>query len=222
MHARGVRDLYVPSDRSDDWILDDRLTNEILNVFGDQQVLPAYERMLAATPERDADPAGIESLPGGLQTWETDVTEDDQYWDPFREDYADMPRDPQELLNWYRQHLSSPDDWYLFHTIGRYLSTDVMPSDLRAASLRALGLIPGVDVAGSTGSVTTLRMSAALSEGNEFGDLLVSELDIDTSTGRIVGSREIYPHRSTKLLPRGMPWVSWKVDVSIVEVAPAP
>ncbi len=222
VHARGVRDLYVPSDRSDDWILDDRHTNEILNVFGDQQALPAYERMRAAVPDRDSDPRGIEALPGGLQIWEPDLVEDDQYWDPFRKDYPDMPRDPEQLLDWYRQHLSSTDDWYLFHTIGRYLSTDVMPSDLRAASLRALGLISGVDVSGSTGSVTTLQISAALSEDNEFGDLLVSELDIDTSTGRIVGGREIYPHRSMRMLPAGLPWMSWIIDVSVVEVAPEP
>lgn len=220
--AQGVRDLYVPSDRSDDWILDDRYANEVLDVFGDPAALPAYERLIAAFPERDADPGGIESLPAGLQTWDPDTAEDDQYWDPFRDDYADMPRDPQQLLNWYREHLSSSDDWYMFQAIGRYLSTDVMPADLRAASLRALGLLSGVDVAGANGAVTTLQMPVPLSDGNEFGDLLISELDIDTSTGRIVGSRETYPHRSTEILPAGLPWVSWKIDVTVVDEAPQP
>lgn len=222
VHAQGIRDLYVPSDRSGDWILDDRYSNEVLNVFGDQRALPAYERLVEAVPESDADPGGIETLPSGLQSWDPSTTDDDQYYDPFRKDYGDMPRDPQQLLDWYRQHVGSTDDWYLFQVIGRYLSTDVMPADLRAASLRALGFLSGVDVAGTVGSVATLHMPATLDEGNEFGDLLVSELDIDTSTGRIVGSRETYPHRSTDLLPAGMPWASWKIEVTVVDEAPHP
>ncbi len=222
VHAQGIRDLYVPSDRSGDWILDDSHTNEVLNVFGDQDVLAAYERLIAAAPERDADPGGIESLPAGLQVWAPDTTADDRYWDPFRGDYPEMPRDPQQLLNWYQQHVYSTDDWYLFQVIGRYLSTDVMPADLRAASLRALGLLSGIDVAGTTGSVTTLQMPVELGEGSGFGDLLVSELDIDTTTGRIVGSREIYPLRATDLLPAGLPWVSWTIDVTVVDEAPRP
>ena len=226
VYAQGLRDLYVPSDRSTNWILDDRHTNDVLNVFGDQDALPAYERLIEAAPERDADPGGIEALPSGLQSWDPTRADDDQYWDPFRENYDEMPRDPQQLLDWYRQYMHSTnaatDDWYLFQVIGRYLSTDVMPADLRAASLRALGFLRGVDVAGTVGTVTTLQLPAALGEGNEFGDLLVSEIDIDTSTGRIVGSRETYPHRSTDLLPAGLPWVSWKIDVTVVDEAPRP
>ena len=221
IRAQGVRDLYVPSNRSDGWILDDRFTNEALNVYGAPEALPAYERMVAAFPERDADPGGIESLPAGLMTWSPDTADDDQYWDPFRDDYADMPRDPQKLLTWYEKHLSSSDDWYIFQAIGRYLSTDVMPADLRASSLRVLGLLSGVDVAGTTGSVTTLELPTKLGKGGPFGDLLVSQLDVDTSTGRIIGSRELYPARSTELLPAGLPWASWRIDVTVVDEAPA-
>jgi len=223
VHARGSRDLYVPSDRSNDWILDDRTTNEVLAVYGDDRTLPAYERMVAAHPQRDADPGGLDALPGGMQEWDPDFDDDDQYWDPLRESYDEMPRDPQDLLGWYRENLTtSSDDWYLFQAIGRFLSTDVMPADLRAASLRVLGLLGGVDVARTVDGVTTLEMPAQLDEGGEFGDLLVSELDIDTSTGRIVGSREVYPHRGTDLLPAGIPWVSWHVEVAVVDEAPAP
>ena len=224
IHTRGIRDLYVPSDRSGSWILDDRSENEVLDVWGDPQALEAYERLTDAYPERDADPAGIELLPAGLQSWDPDMTEDDQYWDPLRPFYDQMPREPEQLLAWYRQQFSSTstDDWYMFQAIGRYISTDVMPADLRAASLRVLGYLQAVDVTGTTGTITTVAMTTPLSEGGEFGDLLVSELDIDTSTGRIVGIRESYPHRATDLLPAGVPWASWKIEVTVVDEAPTP
>lgn len=223
IHTRGIRDLYVPSDRSADWILDDRFANEVLDVYGDPDALPAYERLVEAYPERDADPGGIESLPAGLQTWMDDTTDDDAYWDPFREYYDEMPRDPQQLLGWYRQHLTtSSDDSYVFQSIGRYLGTDLMPADLRAASLRVLGLLSGVDVARTAGPITTLEMPTRIGDGGEgeFGDLLVSELDIDTTTGRITGVRETYPHRSTDMLPAGIAWAAWEIQVTVVDEAP--
>lgn len=223
VHARGVRDLYVPGDRADDWILDDRFVNEVLDVFGDPAALAAYEGLVQELPERDADPGGIERLPGGLQMWDPDDTNDDAYYDPFRESYEEMPRDPAQLLGWYREHLStSDDDSYLFSAIGRYLSTDLMPADLRAASLRVLGLLSGVDVERTEGVVTTLALRTDLGEGSGFGDQLLSAIDIDTSTGRIVGIRESYPHRSTALLPAGLPWASWVIEVSVVDEAPQP
>lgn len=224
VHVRGIRDLYVPSDRSEDWILDDRFTNEILDVWGDPASLDAYQSLVAEYPERDADPGGIEKLPAGLQDWMPDTTDDDEYYDRYREFYDQMPRDPQQLLGWYRRQLASGGggDWYVFQTIGRSLSTNLMPADLRAASLRVLGLLSDVDVARTVGSITTLELPADLSEGGEFGDLLVSELDIDTSTGLIVGSRESYPHRSSSLMPAGVPWASWVIEVTVVDEAPEP
>lgn len=219
---RGSRDLYVPSDRTGDWVLDDRSPTEIVNVVGKPGTLAAYERLTAAYPESDADPGGIETLPGGLQEWDPKITDDDRYWDPFRESYDDMPREPQALLAWYREHLYTDDDWAVFQGVGRYLASDVMPADLRAASLHVLGLLNGVDVAGTSGNVTTLTMPMRMEKEADFGDLLVSELDIDTSTGRIVGSRESYPNHKSDLWPAGTPWVSWKIDVTVVDQAPTP
>ena len=222
LFVRGIRDLYVPSDRTDDWVLDDRAPNEVVDVVGDPGTLAAYERLRAKFPESDADPGGIDALPGGLQEYEPNTTEDDRYWDQFRESYDDMPREPHALLAWYREHLFDEDDWVIFQSVGRTLSSDVMPADLRAASLHVLGLLNGVDVAGTAGNVVTLEMPVQMEENADFGSLLVSELDIDTSTGRIVGIRESYPNHTTELWPAGVPWVSWKVDVSVVDRAPTP
>ncbi|MDQ0726458.1 hypothetical protein [Microbacterium sp. W4I20] len=223
VHARGIRDLYVPGDRTQDWILDDRVPNEVVDVFGDPETLPAYERMVEAYPERDADPGGIERMPAGLQEWDPNTDSDDRYFDSFRESYDEMPRDPAQLLAWYRDHLqTSEDDSYVFSAIGRYLSTDLMPADLRAASLRVLGLLGGVDVGKTVGTVTTLELRTELDEPNGFGDQQLAEIDIDTATGRIVGIRESYPHRSTTLMPAGLPWASWTIEVTVVDEAPQP
>lgn len=245
VHARGVRDLYVPSDRTEDWILDDRATNEVLEVWGDPRTRAAYDQMAemsALPPGTDADPAGIRALPQGADgsaahestpqitpspgTVDSEVSappvDEAGYYDRFRPFYDEMPRDPQQLLSWYRENLgTSSDDWYVFQSIGQGLRTNLMPRDLRAASLRVLGLLSDVEVAATNGTITTLALPAQLGAGG-FGDLLVSELDIDTSTGQIVGIRETYPHRSTSLMPEGVPWVSWQIEITVVDEAPAP
>lgn len=223
IRARGVRDLYVPSDRSEDWILDDRSVNEVLDVYGDQAALPAYRKMIEKYPESDADPGGLEALPGGLQSGDPDMTGDDRFYDWFHDQYDEMPRDPAQLLTWYTQHLSTSDEEsYLFSVIGRYVSSDLMPADLRAASLQVLAMLGGVDVAGTNGSVTTLELRTAIGPGSDLGDELVQQADIDTTTGRVTGYRETYPDRSTSVLPADVPWVTWSIEVSVVDAAPQP
>lgn len=223
IRAQGVRDLYVPSDRSGDWILDDRQTNEVLDVYGDPAALPAYQRMVEHYPERDADPGGIEALPGGLQSGDPDTTDDDEFYAWFHEQYDEMPRDPGQLLSWYRQHLStSDDDSYIFSTIGRVLSSDLMPADLRAASLQVLALLGGVDVAQTRGDVTTLELRTEIGPGSDLGDEFVQQADIDTSTGRITGYRESYPNRPASVVPADVPWAAWSIEVGVVDVAPQP
>ncbi len=223
IRAQGIRDLYVPSDRAGDWILDDRFANEVLDVYGDPVALSAYQRMVERYPERDADPGGMEALPGGLQSGDPETTDDDEFYAWFHEQYDEMPRDPAQLLSWYRQHLStSGEDSYIFSTIGRVLSSDLMPADLRAASLQVLSLLGGVDVAETRGDVTTLELRTVIGPGSDLGDELVQQTDIDTTTGRIIGYRELYPHRSTSVLPAGIPWATWTIEVTVVDEAPEP
>ena len=245
VHVRGVSDLYVPGDRTGDWIADDRTANEVLDVWGDSRVRAAYDEMaeLAALPPgTDADPAGIRALPQGADRNRSNAStpqvtpspgapgsevsappvNEVGYYDRFRPFYGEMPRDPQQLLDWYRDQLQTSDDWYLFQSIGQGLQTNLMPRDLRASSLRVLSLLNNVDVTATNGSITTLALSSSLGLDGEFGDLLVSELDLDTSTGQIVGGRETYPHRRTSLVPARIPWASWQIEMTVVDEAPAP
>ncbi|MBO9625647.1 MAG: hypothetical protein J7484_04655 [Microbacterium sp.] len=79
-----------------------------------------------------------------------------------------------------------------------------------------------MDVATTTGSVTTLELRTALGEGSDLGDEFVQQVDIDTESGRIVGYRDSYPSRSTRALPADVPWTSWSIEVSVVDAAPQP
>lgn len=246
VHVRGVRDLYVPGDRTEDWILDDRATNEVLEVWGDPRTRAAYDQMAEMSlipPGTDADPVGIRVLPQGADEMGSPGSvpretpppgapdsaasvpplDEEAYYDRFRLFYDEMPRDPQQLLSWYREHLqTSSDDLAVFQGIGQGLQTNLMPRDLRAASLRVLGLLSGVDVAATNGTITTLALTYQLGGGGGFGDLRVSELDLDTSTGQIVGIRETFPHRSTSLIPAGVPGSSKQIEMTVVDEAPAP
>lgn len=217
VHQRMIRDLYLPSDRADDWILDDRHVNQVVDVYGDPAALAEHEATVAQMPEgSDTDPGGLKALPQG-------TSPGGESWGTFSLSYDSMPRDPAELLQWYRDQLAttSDQDWVVFGNVGQFLGTDAMPADLRAASLQALSLLDSVEVARSEGSVTTLKMESP-NEVEGLGDILVSELDIDTETGRIVGGRDVYPHRPTDLIPDGVPWVSWTVEVEVVDSAPQP
>lgn len=217
VYEQGVRELYVPSDRTQDWIIDDRARNEALEVWGDPRTRAAYaelSKMSALSPGTDADPAGIVAARNGVRGG--------AYYDRFRPFYDAMPRDPHQLLAWYRQNLNTTDDWDVFQNIGQGLRANLMPDDLRAASLRVLGLLNNVEVTATNGQITTLAMQSSLGWGGQFGNLLLSELDIDTSTGQITGIRESYPNRSTNLVPAGTPWASWQIEITVVNEAPAP
>lgn len=92
----------------------------------------------------------------------------------------------------------------MVESIGQGLRTNLKPWDLRAESLQVLGLLSDVDEAATNRSITTLALLAQLGDGGKFGELPVSELDIDTSTGQIAGVRLTYPQRSTSLMPAGV------------------
>lgn len=217
VYERGIRELYVPGDRAQDWIFDDRARNEPLEVWGNPQTRAAYDELTessALPPGTDADPAGIVVARNGGAGG--------TYYDRFRSFYKEMPRDPQQLLAWYRQKLNTSDDWDVFQNIGQGLRANLMPDDLRAASLRVLGLLNNVEVIATEGDITTLAMRSSLGWGGPFGNLLLSEIDINTTTGQITGIRESYPNRSTGLVPPGVPWASWQIEISVVDEAPAP
>lgn len=178
------RSLYVPADRSGDWVRDYDESFEVLEISGpDAQ---SAEPVLVAT--RIGSGLGVEVYPGGMSTQigvgAEGVEPDDVL--TFSVNglacyYDQMPRDPEALVEW----IHSYEHEYLSDCPPPSLTEpenfNLAPPDLRAAMFRALALTDGARVVEVHGDVTTI----AFPEGGE--STWMNTVDIDTSSGLMVG-----------------------------------
>lgn len=197
-----TRSLFVPADRSGDWVRDYNASLQILDITG-PAAETARSALLTAGP---AAGLAVEVYPGGLYN-EPELAAQGVYR-PHRVDglqcyWEEMPRDPTALVAWvnayeWTQGSSCPPP--------RFTEPDefnLAPPDLRAAMFRALALTEGARVVGVEGSITTI----AFPEGGESA--WMNTVDIDTATGLMVGRGNIGDDR----------WSS-RVVVSIVDAIP--
>lgn len=218
--VQDTRVLYVPADRSGDWIWDWSAADAPIATYGDQadEAVTDWE-----TQARESDSGywpDIQVLPGG----EVRAAEDDpnQYLlDSYREFYAEMPRDPQALLDWFRARSGDPNvsDQWVVGAIADTLSANLMPADLRAATLRALALVPGIRVADVDGDQTTLEYTS--------GDWLwdrTTEITIDTNLGMITAVSEINTNKiaGDGRIPSTVADAKTTVSTTVVDSAPTP
>ena len=181
--------LYIPADRTKDWFLqlgpDSRGPEKVERLLGG-------EAGVLTPQERDR----------GMFTTAIDI------WRPY---YAEMPRDPQALLNWFRARgeKSQGDDWVM-SMFSDPLTTALMPPDLRAATFRALALIPGIEVVTRDGSLVTLQRA-------DTTHARVKTIVVDTATGFI----RSYTAESQDL--PGKPVTdAQSISMSVVGQAPTP
>lgn len=202
--VRQSRSLYVPANRSDDWVEDFGESTELLEISGPE----------AAQAERGLSQlefnVRVEVYPGGFQditgVEAEGVTADDV--NRFARNglscyYDEMPRDPRELVEWLDEssyeylsacpppRLSEPVDFNL------------APADLRAAMFQALALVDGARVERVEGDITTI----AFPEGGESN--WMETVDVDTTQGLIVGRGNLDDDR----------WSS-RIHVTIVDQIP--
>ena len=199
-----ARSLYVPADRSQDWVREYSESVEAVNITGPD----------AADVGRDFSEIGprnsVEVYPGGMYT-QTGVGAEGVEPDDvltFSVNglacyYDEMPRDPEALVAWVHDfdhvylsacpppRLTEPTDFNL------------APPDLRAAMFRALALLDGARVVATKGDITTI----AVPEGGESDRM--QTVDINTSTGLMVGRGNLDDDA----------WSS-RVVVSIVDAVP--
>lgn len=197
------RSLYVPADRSGDWVRDYDESFEVLSVSGPN----AEVARPALVSERIGSGLDIEVFPGGRYT-EPDAPLVDGEARTFAVDGLacngdEMPRDPRALAQWVRDYepvalapcrpprFTEPETFNL------------APADLRAAMFRALALMEGAKVLRVDGSITTI----AYPEGDESD--WMETIDIDTTTGLLVGRGNLDSDR----------WAS-RVSVSIIDALP--
>ncbi|MDQ0641942.1 hypothetical protein [Microbacterium murale] len=182
--VRQARSLYVPADRSQDWVEDYDESTEVLEVSG-----PDAAAARAVLESEGAGPRmGVQVYPGGMYT-QTGVGAEGV--DPedvltFSRNalacyYDEMPRDPEELVAW----LDDSSYEYLSDCpppqLGEPIDFNLAPADLRAAMFQALALVPGAHIERVEGDITTV----AFPEGGESD--WMQTVDVDTSQGLIVG-----------------------------------
>ncbi|ARC56960.1 hypothetical protein AS850_07695 [Frondihabitans sp. 762G35] len=202
--ARAQDDLFVPADRSQDWVWV-RGASTPFRTFG-----PA-----SAAAAAEASPGEAELLrapAGGFYSRPSDSSE---------AAFAKLPRDPRALLADIHERTvgqGNSVDEAAFGFIADELTDGLAPADLRAALYEAAALIPGVTIEdghatldGSTG----VAIGRTDPEGNTRDELIV-----DPDTGALVGQREVLL-RAEVGLPAGtvIGWTS--KTTSVVASAPA-
>lgn len=197
------RSLYVPADRTGDWVWDYDESFEVREISG--PVTDAARTSLVN--ERTGSGLGVEVFPAGTFT-QPDAQRVGGEVRTFSVNglacyYDEMPRDPQALADWVRAyepvaHAPCPPPRFTEPE-----TFNLAPADLRAAMFRALALMEGAKVVGVDGNITTI----AYPDGGESN--WMETVDIDTSTGLLVGRGTLDDDR----------WSS-RVVVSIVESLP--
>lgn len=178
-----TRALYVPADRSADWVRDYNVSTEILDISGPDA--EAAQRALSTSGP--AAGLGVEVYPGGAFT-EPELSAKGitapRYVNGMQCYYDQMPREPEALVSWLKHHedvgsTSSPS--CPPPSLTEPENFNLAPADLRAAMFRALALADGAKVVRRDGDVTTI----AFPEGGESD--WMNTVDIDTATGLMVG-----------------------------------
>lgn len=185
LRVRETTDLYVPSDRSADWILESA-PQELVASYGDQSDQAAAE--FAELGEGFREEAQVTVAPGGAypapgangQAARLDYIDGRDGWEG-------QPLDPRELLSWLRASRGeAPDSAAADSSIVESLTQDIAdaaaPPARRAAWLRALAMLEGSSVESVAGDVTTIRFSWS----TEWWDAW-RLVEIDTARGVILG-----------------------------------
>ncbi|GAA4190068.1 hypothetical protein GCM10022219_06870 [Microbacterium oryzae] len=215
--VQDTRALYVPADRAGDWVWD---------ASADQRVTTSYgDRADEATADWEANAAessgywpDIQVLPGG----EYPAAEGDTHeylLDQYRPYYNEMPRDPHALLEWYRADSgdSEVSDQWVVDAMADTLAANLMPADLRAATLRALALVPGITLEEAEGNHASLEYRS----GNWLNTRL-TQVTLDTSTGMITSLAQTSTSKigGNGILPDSVPDTRTLVKTTVVDEAP--
>lgn len=195
-----VEIVYVPADRSQDWIVETR-ADEVTGVYGPRGE-EFLERVLA---EPSTQEASVRSYPAGIRTY----GEEAQPIDSYRDQYDEMPRDPDALLDWFEARTPGG---YVGLAILNALYQNLPPADVRAALLGALSRLPEFTLVGEDGDLATIERANADTR---------QQFVIDTRTGMLVSVIDPARHPN-RIVPEGIPDQVVTFDTSIVDSAPEP
>lgn len=195
-----VEVVYVPADRTQDWIVETR-ADEVTGVYGPE----GQEFLDSVLAEPRFDEASVRAYPAGIRTY----GEETQPIDLYRDRYDEMPRDPDALLAWFE---SQAPGGYAGLAILNALYQNLPPADLRAALLGALARLPEISLVAEDGDLATIQRTNADS---------VQQFVVDTRTGMLVSIIDPARHPNG-IVPDGIPDNIQTFTTSIVDSAPTP
>lgn len=198
--TRGVETVYVPADRSQDWIVETR-ANEITGVYGPD----GDEFLQRVLGEPSTSESSVQAYPAGVRDY-GDVS---QPIDMYRDQYDEMPRDPDELLTWFEQQRPGGSAGL---AILNALYQNLPPADLRAALLGALSLLPEISLVAEDGDLATIERTNAD---------VTQQFVVNTRTGMLVSVIDPARHPN-EIVPDDQPDSIQTFQMSIVDSAPQP
>lgn len=195
-----VEVVYVPANRSGDWIVETK-ANEVTGVYG-----PGGEDFLERVlGEPDTSEDSVRAYPAGIRMY----GEQAQPIDMYRDQYDEMPRDPDALLAWFE---AQTPDGYAGLAILNALYQNLPPADLRAALLGALSRLPEFTLVAEDGELSTIQRS---------NPETTQQFVINTDTGMLVSVIDPARHPN-EIVPDWLPDQILTFEMSIVDSAPDP
>lgn len=178
--VRQSRSLYVPADRSDDWVEDYAESTELLALTG-----PDAEQAEKGLDQLEFS-VRVEVYPGGLQSiTEVDGAEPGTVDQIARNGlscyYDEMPREPRLLVEWLDNYAYTTPSACPPPQITEPVDFNLAPAELRATMFQALALVDGARVERIDGDITTI----AFPDGGESN--WMETVNVDTAQGLIVG-----------------------------------
>ncbi|MEV8251603.1 hypothetical protein AB0O87_11870 [Microbacterium sp. NPDC076768] len=205
--ARSHWSVYVPADRSSEWVREFPNQDQLTAFYGEGAESHAQEWLGG-----DREPFYLRTT-GGLG--EAGPGEPSRASEAY---YSEFPRDPQALLEWVRASNGAVDSseqslGTAAEVLIEELQYNTAPPDLQASMYEALALLPQSTIAGVDGNITTIAFAA---NESRWG---FNEISIDTTTGLAVGSLIRYDS-GTGIVPSDVA-DSWeRISVSVVDSAP--
>lgn len=202
------RMLYIPGDADASWYL----TVEWLkpdSVLGDRDDKGLIDYLATFPFEEMRHYRGEDGAFGG------------KYAFPTATDFADMPRDPEQLLEYLKTMPSEEDadsSERAFRAVHDALITGMVPADLRAAMYQALAQVPGVYLSEGVADLEGREGSAISYRGDD--GYSVEQLIIDPTTGEFIGVREV-TSEADGIVPAGTVVDSSAVTRVVVDEVPA-
>jgi hypothetical protein len=210
-----VRAVWIPADRSDDWL---RVScgPTLAQTFGPRsEALAAEDALLAAAQQVDSR----QVLPGGR-------IDDAPFFgyttgSAMSDDFAALPQNPRDLLNRIYDFTngSGPSrDGEALVWIADTLRTGAVPPDIRSLLYDTAALIPDVTITEDAANLSG-RVGMAIGR-DEPSNGFRQDIIIDPATGEFIGERQVLLRAATDM-PAGTALSSTAVTTTVVDAAPA-